>query len=351
MHSVVKDGIQVPMTISVAMATYNGERFIEEQLTSILEQTLPPDEIVVCDDSSTDATFHVVEGVLERYAVRSRVFRTSANVGVTRAFEASLGETTGHVVFLADQDDVWYPNKIEAVMNAFEQWPHSWLVIHDIDYCDAGLRPIGQSKLERFAALGRPLDSYVTGMATAVKRDLLNTAFPIPKTLTSSHDNWLHWIALATQTRSILHSSLAAHRRHASNATGVRGLNLPRVMTTDDASPLSATALQQRLENLRQRRRIFEGHLQRAEAERDWVHRVGHDLVHDGVITLEELRALTRRTASSLMRLQQRVELLARSRSSRLRGAFKLAREGGYESLSQVLGDLLAPTETSSQRS
>src|SRR3546814_6979697 len=102
--------------ISVCMGTYNGARWIEIQLGSILSQLSPEDEVVIVDDGSKDDTLDRVASFNDP---RVRVLRNGRNRGVDLTFERALGEARGDIIFLSDQDDFWYPNKVETVLRAF----------------------------------------------------------------------------------------------------------------------------------------------------------------------------------------------------------------------------------------
>lgn len=214
----------------MVLATYNGERYIAEQLRSILDQTRAPDEIVIFDDGSVDATVRIAAALLKDFEGTHVIERSTHNAGLVAAFERALMASTGDVVFLADQDDVWHPEKVDAVLREFGRCKRCALVIHDVDYCDEALQVLGQSKLERFRALGHDADSYVTGMATAVSRDLLDTALPFPDELPGNHDDWLHWVADFFGARCILPRSLALYRRHATNATAKSPINRAQIV-------------------------------------------------------------------------------------------------------------------------
>lgn len=101
--------------ISIAMTTYNGAKYIEEQLLSILNQTMFVDEIVICDDNSTDATSDIINDIIDRYTLSDRVrfFRNNSNLGYVENFRKAIGLTTGDYIFLADQDDIWDKDKVE----------------------------------------------------------------------------------------------------------------------------------------------------------------------------------------------------------------------------------------------
>src|SRR5271168_1256902 len=97
------------MRVSVAMCTYNGAAYLEEQLESLALQSFPPEELVVCDDVSTDATPQILDDFARRAPFSVRIVKNSANVGYRRNFEQAIGLCQGEVIALSDQDDFWYP--------------------------------------------------------------------------------------------------------------------------------------------------------------------------------------------------------------------------------------------------
>src|ERR687894_3003245 len=103
----------MPARFSVAMCTYNGARFVAEQLASVAAQTRPPDELVVCDDGSTDETCRLVEEFAARAPFPVRLFVNERNLGSTRNFGRAVALCEGDLVALSDQDDVWHPEKLE----------------------------------------------------------------------------------------------------------------------------------------------------------------------------------------------------------------------------------------------
>ena len=114
------------MKISVCMATYNGEQFIHEQLESILGQLEGDDEIVIVDDASTDKSVRIAERFSDK---RIRIFRQARNCGVLKTFERALKEATGEIIFLADQDDIWRPDKVSKIKSLFSARPDLSLVL------------------------------------------------------------------------------------------------------------------------------------------------------------------------------------------------------------------------------
>ncbi|HOF62870.1 MAG TPA: glycosyltransferase [Dermatophilaceae bacterium] len=101
------------MTISVCLATYNGQRYLDEQLRSILDQLGPDDEVIISDDASTDDTLSVARAARDR---RVRILDLTDRVGYSKNFERAVSAATGEIIFLSDQDDVWLPGKVERMV-------------------------------------------------------------------------------------------------------------------------------------------------------------------------------------------------------------------------------------------
>ncbi|MFT6754528.1 MAG: glycosyltransferase involved in cell wall biosynthesis, partial [Candidatus Azotimanducaceae bacterium] len=124
------------MKISIALTTYNGAAYLQAQLNSYLVQERLPDELVVCDDVSTDETVTILEAFKKTAPFQVRVIINELNLGFTKNFEKALLNCSGDLVFLSDQDDVWYPEKILVVVKAFLLNPDKYLLIHDGDLVD-----------------------------------------------------------------------------------------------------------------------------------------------------------------------------------------------------------------------
>jgi glycosyltransferase involved in cell wall biosynthesis len=206
-------------TVSIAMATFNGAAYLGAQLRSLIDQSRRPDEVVVCDDASTDGTVDQCESVLHGSGIELVVLQNAVNLGPYASFSRALCATRGDHVFLCDQDDVWYPTKIARVSAILASRPEVSSVVHDVDICTGDLTPIGQTKFERMRRLGLPLAENVTGMSTATRRAVVDAAFPLSDPLATSHDAWLHWVADHMGERHVLNVALAAFRRHDDNVT------------------------------------------------------------------------------------------------------------------------------------
>jgi len=206
--------------ISVCMASYNGGKYIREQLESILSQ-LPSDvEIVIADDGSTDDTLQVVESLNE---LRIRMLPAEKHLGVIYNYERALLASKGEIVFLADQDDVWLPGKVTKVLDALKEFD---LVAHDAWM----LRP-SESSWTRSGKLNdiRAYKSGVvvnwwknsfTGCCMAFRRNVLDKALPFPKNL-PMHDQWLGIVAEKFFKVKFIDEPLVEYRQHSTNATHI----------------------------------------------------------------------------------------------------------------------------------
>ncbi len=203
--------------ISVAMAACNGEAYLPEQMESILSQLGENDEVVVSVDPSQDRTFEI----LFEYAAKDPRVRVleGPGQGVIRNVENALQNCGGQMIFLADQDDVWMPDKVEKVSRALA---HSTLVLHDAQIVDAGLMEISPSfmnwRKSRKGVLANIRKNSYIGCCMAFRRELMQHILPFPENL-PMHDQWIGLMAEKHETVRLLHVPLIQYRRHDSNAT------------------------------------------------------------------------------------------------------------------------------------
>lgn len=216
------------LKVSVAVTSYNGERFIEAQLRSILDQTKPPDEIIICDDGSTDKTIEIIEHVS---AGRScvRLIHNKQRLRFIRNFEKAIGETTGDIIFLSDQDDVWFPDKVETMVRALSEDPSAVLVYSNAVLTDSELRPTGTMFDQRKEIdLRKPptIREMSRGIAfngpmIAFRSQLKPYVIPIsPQSLQWTHDHWIGFIAYAVGEIKVIDESHVYYRRHGGNVGG-----------------------------------------------------------------------------------------------------------------------------------
>ena len=119
--------------ISVAIATYNGQEFIKEQLLSILNQTMPVDEIVICDDQSSDDTVKIIQELL---CDKIYLYQNEKNLGYKLNFKKALSYCKGDYIFLCDQDDIWKPNKVQTMIEIMQNHPEIKALASTYDLID-----------------------------------------------------------------------------------------------------------------------------------------------------------------------------------------------------------------------
>jgi glycosyltransferase involved in cell wall biosynthesis len=204
------------MKVSVAMATYNGASYLRAQLQSFVDQVRQPDELIITDDCSTDDT----ETIIRRFAITApfkiEFYRNENNLGYCGNFNAALLKTTGDLVFLSDQDDVWFPEKIEHMIGVAERNPEALVVMNDAALTDGELNNSGLTKVGQIRSAGFSMNGFVMGCCCGVRRELLDFCLPVPASF-EGHDKWLVWVADGLDARVVDDKVLQYYRRHESN--------------------------------------------------------------------------------------------------------------------------------------
>lgn len=209
------------MMVSVCMTTYNGSKYVGQQIASILHQLGNSDELIVCDDRSSDDTVERVEAFSDSRII---VIRNEENLGHVKNFEKALSYARGDLIFLSDQDDVWHPNKVSYVRDLFNANSGVDVVHHGMTRVDADGLPLLNSRVlisqfrSRHVVVSQFLKSYVFGCCIAMRRDFLRYILPFPESV-YAHD---HWIALTSGVHSsFLHTNeaLIEYRIHGGNLT------------------------------------------------------------------------------------------------------------------------------------
>ena len=206
--------------ISVCMATFNGGKFIREQLESILSQ-LPADaEIVIADDGSTDDTLAVVESLGDS---RICVLPAEKHLGVIYNFERALQSSKGEIVFLADQDDIWLPGKVEkvlATLNDADLVSHDAWMLRPSESSWVRVGKLSDIRAYRCGVVANWWKNSFTGCCLALRRNVLDKALPFPKNL-PMHDQWLGLVAEKYFKVKSIDEPLVEYRQHSSNATHI----------------------------------------------------------------------------------------------------------------------------------
>lgn len=204
------------MRISIAMATYNGASFLSEQLQSFVSQTRLPDELVVMDDGSTDGTPELIAEFARRAPFEVHFHRNEKTLGYSGNFSAALERTSGDLVFLSDQDDVWFDEKLEYQERKAAEHPKMLLFMNDAVLTDGQLNPVGLTKLGQIRSAGLADSWFIMGCCCAVRRQLLELCLPIHKDF-RAHDDWIVPFAEGLNAKLLSERPLQYYRRHGSN--------------------------------------------------------------------------------------------------------------------------------------
>lgn len=205
-------------TVSIAMAAYNGARYIGEQIASILPQLSENDELIISLDPSTDGT----EKVISAFGDSRIRLLDGPGQGVIKNFENALNHCRGGLIFLCDQDDVWAVDKVRCVEETFDQ-TGALLVLHDAEVVDGELHPLQPSffllKGTRTGFWRNFVKNSYIGCCMAFRAELLPFILPFPQTL-PMHDQWIGLRAEKKGSVALLRKPLLKYRRHGDNVSG-----------------------------------------------------------------------------------------------------------------------------------
>lgn len=207
-------------TVSVVMATYNGNRFIKQQIDSIIDQLGPDDELIITDDGSRDETIHTVQ---DYHTIDSRIkLFNGPRKGITANFENGIKLATKEIIFLSDQDDVWTHNKVNEVLGCFINDASLTCVLHDVEVVDEELHMIEPSffamRKSKSGLFNNIIKNSFMGSAMAFRREMVDYIIPIPKNI-PLHDQWIGIMCSKHGKVKMLDKTLGFYRRHESNAS------------------------------------------------------------------------------------------------------------------------------------
>lgn len=253
------------MKISVAMCTYNGSAYLAEQLGSITAQTRLPDEIVVCDDRSTDSTPEIVREFAAKAPFPVRLVVNEKNLGVVRNFEKAISLCTSEIIALSDQDDIWMPEKLALCEREFVNKPHLGLIFTDGEVVDEKLNSLNRriwdyyfpERKWRLFEQGRHIEvlvwtNTVTGATAALRSELKTRLIPLPPDSGFIHDGWFALLAACHSHISFIPQSLIKYRQHHEQQCGVpkKADNLNQGISQKEKHERTLTSLHQRLNAL-----------------------------------------------------------------------------------------------------
>ena len=221
------------MKTSVALCTYNGEKFLREQLDSILNQTKAVDEIVVCDDGSTDSTLQILEEYYQKNPEIFRIFKNEINLRSVKNFEKAISLCENEIIFLCDQDDFWIENKVETITNFFQKNPTINVVAtNGFGIDDAGnlLEVHSLWDIPRFFQEENIEIDYfkiiafagniATGASMALRKKFVKDVIPFPVIEEFHHDEWIALNAASNQSFEFLQEKLFKYRIHSQQQVG-----------------------------------------------------------------------------------------------------------------------------------
>jgi len=218
---------------SVALCTYNGERFLPQQLESLAAQTVLPDELVICDDASSDASMRIVEEFAKNAPFSVRIFKNSKNLGYIKNFEKAIGLCRMDIIFLCDQDDYWESKKLETMLKVFDAEDEVGMVLHGFHKIDCdgapyiepeekyGVKKISANQLDE-AFRSSSIEVFLLphsrawcGCMTAFRRKFNDVIIPIFPG--KGHDDWILKVIAPLSEIRFLPEPLVRYRIHAWN--------------------------------------------------------------------------------------------------------------------------------------
>jgi len=223
------------------MCTYNGARFLEEQLTSLVAQSRRPDEVVVCDDGSTDASVALLRTFAAEAPFSVLVHENQDRLGSTKNFERAIGLCTGELIYLCDQDDIWDSEKIGLTENRFIANPNVSLVFTNAEVVDDNAKSLGYTLWERLRIdkelqtrlrTGRALEvllerPIVTGATMAFPSRFRDLVIPIPGDISLIHDGWIALMLSLVGPFNLIDRPLLKYRQHQAQQLGVPNITRP----------------------------------------------------------------------------------------------------------------------------
>jgi glycosyltransferase involved in cell wall biosynthesis len=225
------------MIISVALCTCNGESFLYDQLESILSQSLSVNEIVICDDYSTDNTLELVHFYIDKYPGLIHLYQNKKSLGTIKNFEKAISLTKGDLIFLADQDDIWYPDKVEKMVSYFKANKKCKLLFTNGDLINDKGEKLNSTLWEKWKfdeekkaiwnvneLAFRDMvsgDNKITGATVCFDKILKSVIFPFEFPFGYWHDNWLGVHSAATEGLFFIEDSLIQYRIHQNQQVGL----------------------------------------------------------------------------------------------------------------------------------
>lgn len=223
-------------TISIAMCTFNGADYLQEQLASIDNQTRLPNELVVCDDGSTDSTLQILDEFKKKALFPVIIHCNKKRLGATKNFEKAITLCKGEIIALSDQDDVWLPQKLEKIEELFKEHSNTGYIFSDGIIVNEKLQPLNFTLWDQFLFTKNARKRFeqghqnqveilihhnvVTGATMAFRKNIKNLILPIPEECV--HDEWIALLASAVGASGIfIDEPLIKYRLHDRQLIGI----------------------------------------------------------------------------------------------------------------------------------
>jgi glycosyltransferase involved in cell wall biosynthesis len=227
------------------MCTYNGVRFLDDQLTSLVSQSRQPDELVVCDDNSTDSSVALLKEFATAAPFLVHIHENTARLGSTKNFEQAISLCQGDVIALCDQDDIWDSRKLQLTEERFVENPNVGLVFTDAEIVDSKTKPLGYNLWETLdfdkalqARIKSPAASailsqrqLVTGATMAFRTEFRDLILPIPLSIGLIHDGWIALMISLVAAVDIIDRPLMKYRQHDTQQVGALLSGPPEIPT------------------------------------------------------------------------------------------------------------------------
>lgn len=224
------------MKLSVALCTYNGEKYIRQQIESILTQTKSVDEIVVCDDQSTDLTLKIISEIAKQSSVEFKIYNNEQRLNVVKNFEKAISKCTGELIFLCDQDDIWHIDKVEKIIEYFNGNPQINVIFSNARLIDEVNNLIEDKTLFQAVNFSTEAQKYfdagyafellnhfnrVTGATVACKADYVKSLLPFNIYNRVIHDELIAISAINDECLGYINECLIDYRIHPSQKIGL----------------------------------------------------------------------------------------------------------------------------------
>ena len=197
------------------MTSFNGGRFIRQQIQSIQEQTLRFNQLIICDDGSSDNTKQIIKD-LQKQDARIKLIENKENLGVYRNFEKALLFSKSEYIFLSDQDDIWFKYKLALHIDTYSNKPELSNLINDALMFEQHNK---EDKVSKKNNLSTPFfnPDFVQGCCVSIRKEVLEILLPFPDIMGLTHDEWIFYVSEYCFIRGLIEEPLQYYRRHEKN--------------------------------------------------------------------------------------------------------------------------------------